>query len=70
MQLHRKLAAFFGLVMVAASSWAQDAGASMGGDDDEGYLIGASVASAIGFIGSAKANVDLKPMFSFQLGPV
>lgn len=70
MQLHRKLAIFTGIAMVAASSWAQDSGASIGGDDEEGYLIGASVASAIGFIGSAKANVDFKPMFSFQLGPV
>lgn len=65
-----KPAVVCGLAFLAAPSWAQDSGASFGDDDEQGYLIGASVASAIGFIGSAQANVDLKPMFSFQLGRV
>lgn len=67
----RKLALICGLALLVAPAWAQDSGASIGGGDDEGgYLVGASVASAIGFIGSAKASVDLKPIFSFQLGKV
>lgn len=69
MQHSWKLAALGGLVCLAAPVWAQESGASIG-DDEQGYLIGASVSSAIGYIGSAKPTVDLKPMFSFQLGPV
>lgn len=67
-----KPAIVYSLVLLAPPSWGQDSGASISGDDDDkrGYLIGASVASANGFIGAGKAKVDLKPMFSFQLGKV
>jgi MipA family protein len=37
---------------------------------DEGYLIGASVASSSSHVGNAKARYTLKPMFAFQLGSV
>lgn len=39
-------------------------------DVDEGYLIGASIASSSSHVGNAKARYTLKPMFAFQLGPV
>jgi outer membrane protein len=70
MHISRKTAAVSCLVLAAVPAWAQDAGAAFGSEDEGGYLIGASMASAIGFIGSADANVDIKPMFSFQLGKV
>ncbi len=70
MQKSWQTAVAAGIFLLTVPSWAQDSGASIGGDDEEGYLIGASVASSIGYIGSAKAKVDLKPMFSFQLGQV
>jgi MipA family protein len=37
---------------------------------DEGYLIGASVASSSSHVGNAKARYTLKPMWAFQLGSV
>ena len=37
---------------------------------DQGYLIGASVASSSSHVGNAKARYTLKPMFAFQLGSV
>jgi MipA family protein len=37
---------------------------------DEGYLIGASVASSSSHVGHAKAQYTLKPMWAFQLGSV
>jgi outer membrane scaffolding protein for murein synthesis (MipA/OmpV family) len=37
---------------------------------DKGYLIGASVVSATGHVGSGgRVSLDLKPMWAFQLGP-
>ncbi len=38
--------------------------------DDQGYLIGASMASLSSHIGNGKVSYDLKPMWAFQLGPV
>jgi outer membrane protein len=38
--------------------------------DDEGYLIGGSVASSTSHIGNGKVSYDFKPMWAFQLGPV
>lgn len=38
--------------------------------EDEGYLIGASLASSSSHIGHGKVRYDLKPMWAFQLGPV
>lgn len=39
-------------------------------EGDEGYLIGASVASSSSHVGNAKAQYTLKPMWAFQLGSV
>lgn len=36
---------------------------------DAGYLVGASVVSANGHIGSSVTRYDLKPLWAFQLGP-
>jgi outer membrane protein len=38
--------------------------------DEEGYLIGGSVASSSSHIGQGKVSYDFKPMWAFQLGPV
>jgi MipA family protein len=38
--------------------------------DDEGYLIGGSIASSSSHIGHGKVSYDFKPMWAFQLGPV
>ncbi|AOW11854.1 hypothetical protein LPB72_08745 [Hydrogenophaga crassostreae] len=39
-------------------------------ESDEGYLIGASMASSSSHVGNAKAQYTLKPMWAFQLGSV
>lgn len=39
-------------------------------ETDEGYLIGASMASSSSHVGNAKAQYTLKPMWAFQLGSV
>lgn len=52
----------------ARPSWAT--GALSVPEVDEGYLIGASVASSSSHVGNAKARYTLKPMWAFQLGPV
>ena len=36
---------------------------------DAGYLVGASVVSANGHIGSGVTRYDIKPLWAFQLGP-
>lgn len=38
--------------------------------DEEGYLIGGSMASSSSHIGHGKVTYDFKPMWAFQLGPV
>jgi MipA family protein len=38
--------------------------------DDQGYLIGGSLASSSSHIGHGKVSYDFKPMWAFQLGPV
>ena len=39
------------------------------GGGDAGYLVGASVVSANGHIGSGVTRYDIKPLWAFQLGP-
>lgn len=39
-------------------------------EDDEGYLVGASMASSSSHVGHGKVTYDFKPMWAFQLGPV
>lgn len=50
------------------SAWAE--GALSVPETDEGYLIGASLASSSSHVGNGKASFTLKPMWAFQLGSV
>lgn len=50
------------------SAWAE--GALSVPEGDEGYLIGASIASSSSHVGHGEASFTLKPMWAFQLGSV
>jgi outer membrane protein len=63
-----RLLVFGALVSAGHSAFAVEQAVVTG--DDEGYLIGGSMASSSSHIGQGKVTYDFKPMFAFQLGPV
>ncbi|QCB47945.1 MipA/OmpV family protein [Hydrogenophaga sp. PAMC20947] len=68
-----KTHAWLTVLMLAGFSGAGSAraeGALSVPEVDEGYLIGASMASSSGHVGNAKQRFSLKPMWAFQVGSV
>ncbi|MBV1733607.1 MAG: MipA/OmpV family protein [Hydrogenophaga sp.] len=58
----------FGILGICLALQARAEGqVAIGGD--RGYLLGASVVSANGHIGSGVTRYDIKPLWAFQLGP-
>ena len=67
---HLWLAGLWVLAGLGGVESARAEGAMSVPQTDEGYLIGASLASSSSHVGHGKASFSLKPMWAFQLGSV